>query len=676
MSRILNVLHLAVNTRVKILLCQCMNKDFTDKCIISKPVSQWIAPEIYSQQNTHLSNDILETVLMLLRKHEEDLLIVNVFLSLGEASIIDNLLATFNPERFRYSLHILGASGRLPESFWQLSHIVSLSDSSMSQIEMQFLQKKQSNDMWQQWQDDRELARLASEVEDTKHDQEALISIGKSLSFEKDPDRLLRSILYLSKKITGADAGSIYLVVNGTDGKKLKFTYSHTFSKVLDYETFTMPLNENSIAGYVAVTGQVLNLSDVYKLDDRYPFSFNSQFDREHGYRTRSMLVVPMRNHLDEIIGVIQLINCKEPPADHKDIKGNEAYEVTLETEEDFQKLVFVFETRYEGLMESIASQAAIALENGKMIKQIEYQFDAFVKASVQAIESRDAATRGHSMRVADISLRLARLISESTDEDLKDVLFSERKLKEIELAGLLHDFGKVYIDDRIFKKAKKFYPEEWELIKLKTALFRARIRLSDLDNDEGSSDTDRSIESLETVFNTISKLNEPSVIEEGPDVLLDSIEKWQNEMNLMDDDGKPLALINDDERYILSTQRGSLTPKERDVIQSHVEHTYSFVKNIPWPDDLELIPQIAYQHHEMLDGSGYPNGLRGDEILYQARIMAIADLYDALSATDRPYKKPLSQEKVIMIMNGEAERGKIDKAVYRKFLELLENNH
>ncbi|TAL30141.1 MAG: GAF domain-containing protein [Spirochaetes bacterium] len=528
-----------------------------------------------------------------------------------------------------------------------------------------------------------ERAQYLETLTDMRQDQEDLITIGRSLSTEKDPDRLLRSILMLSKKITGADAGSIFVVEEGeSQGKQLRFKYSHTFSKNLPYEEFVLAMNKNSIAGYVAVTGNTLNIPDVYKLSKSDPVTFNSSFDKVHNYRSKSMLVIPMRNHVDEIIGVIQLINSKEY-ANSTKMTGNEAFEVLLSTPEDFDVKVVAFSPRYEKLMEAVASQAAIAIENNRMLKQIQTQFEEFVKASVMAIESRDVATSGHSFRVAEFCKEMAYAINSETQGVFADVKFSESAIKEIEFAALLHDFGKVYIDLAIFQKAKKLFPKELENLVLKMD-YLYRYTEMQYSMREGALLADalarggppEGIDALRErrgtdlarilgVKDRLIRLNEPTVTDEDPAVVLKQILAEIESIECRHPDGSPLPILSDHEKTNLSIRRGSLNPDERKEIESHVTHTYNFVSRIPWPPEYRNIPEIAAKHHEMLDGTGYPSGLKGaDSIPLQARIMAIADIYDALSATDRPYKKAVPLEKTLSIMQADATRNKLDAAL------------
>ena len=529
-----------------------------------------------------------------------------------------------------------------------------------------------------------------SSLLEMKHDQEDLIAIGRSLSIEKDPDKLLRAILLLSKKITGADAGSIFLVEELPDGtKQIRFKYSHTYSKNLPYEEFVMPLDTTSIAGYVAVTGNVLNIPDAYRLSDDDPVAFNSSFDRKHDYRSKSMLVVPMRNHIDEIIGVIQLINSKEVSRPGVAPTGNEAFEVLLRTPEDFENKVFPFAARYESLMEAIAGQAAIAIENNRMMKQIQTQFEEFVKASVTAIESRDVATSGHSFRVAEICKQMAYAINSEGDGYFKDVNFSEMAIKELEYAALLHDFGKVYIDLAIFQKSKKLFPKEFENLMIKldylyrfkeiqslmveTDILRRRLEGEDCSKDlqRLAAEKEGCLARIAKIKEIIKDLNEPAVTGVDPDALMREVLDEIGKTECLDPEGRSIRVLTEAEKMNLEIRRGSLNPIERREIESHVLHTYNFVSKIPWPPEYRNIPEIALRHHEKLDGSGYPYGLKGSEnIPIQARIMAIADIYDALAASDRPYKKAVPLEKSLEILREEGKHNKLDKELIEIFIK------
>lgn len=501
----------------------------------------------------------------------------------------------------------------------------------------------------------------------------ALINIGKALSQLKDHDELLRKILMLSKESTGADAGSIYTVETEKEATKhLVFRYSHTFSKDLPYEQKVLPYDTQSIAGYVAITGNTLNIEDVYQLDGDAPVSFNRHFDQAFDYRTKSMLVVPMRNHWDEIIGVIQLINCTDAGLE----EGGAAHRRLLRRPEDFEEHVIRFDVRYEGLMEAIASQAAIALENNRMIKQIEQQFDHFVKASVAAIESRDPATSGHSLRVAQMCLNTARAANEVPTGKPGAIRFSDVELKELEMAALLHDFGKLYIEPAILLKGKKLYPKDFAHLMLRLEyIYRClqlehEARASHVSAEGAAEGEGDKLKTVKEIMTTAAAMNEPTVMEEDPEQLIENIHGRERQLACTYLDGRPVPLLTESEIENLRVKRGTLNKEEKAIIEQHVEHTYSFARKIPWPVEFRNIPDIVRGHHERLDGSGYPLRLRGKEnIPVQSRIMAIADVFDALSAADRPYKKAVPLDRVFVILREEARKEQLDAELVELFI-------
>ncbi len=637
-----------------------------------------------------ISDDPIETAKNLLRSKTESSLFLLFFLGDRELQLFSEFISGTGREDVFTRAVIFSHQDTVHQiDSGLLSHILEFRTSALSVPECRFAITKAFHQMeeYQQFLASRHESMV--QLLDMKQDQEDLINIGKSLSSEKDPDKLLRLILFLSKKITGADAGSIYLIEELENSKKqMRFKYSHTFSKEIPIEEFILPYDTKSIAGYVAVTGTVLNLPDVYNLSASDPVSFNRSIDEQQGYQSRTMLVVPMRNHLDQIIGVIQLINSKEDKTGSR-ITGNEAFEIKLEKPEDFLTKVVPFDERYNSLLEAVASQAAIAIENNRMIKQIEHQFEEFVKASVTAIESRDVATSGHSFRVAKICTELARAVNSETEGPYAAMKFSETEIKEIEYAALLHDFGKVYIDLAIFMKGKKLFPKDFENVMLKINYLYRILELSfaeekkrtiemsgnpDISREEldGLVEKEKSrLERIRNIKKTIAQLNEPTVTDLDPHHVLEEIVKEIGTIACVDIEGNLIDVITDAERVNLEIKRGSLNEEERKEIESHVIHTYNFVSKIPWPPEFRNIPEIAAKHHEKLDGTGYPYGLKGkDQIPIQAQMMAIADIYDALTASDRPYKKSLPPERAISILKEEADRGKISAELFELFLK------
>ena len=612
-----------------------------------------------------------------------------IFLVAEEYRDLNRMLSILPFTDILYQLVVFGDDAFLKEvGIESIREIAEFRKVPVSAVEFDFIVRKSLavlNEIYlNRWLQESYFSKLI----DLRKDQEDLIRIGRALSIEKDSEKLLRLILQLSKRITGADAGSIFLVEEDEEGRKrLRFKYSHTYSREIPLEDFVLPMDKKSIAGYVAVTGEVLNIPDVYRIPPDAPYSYNSSFDEKNNYRCISMLVVPMKNHVDQVIGVIQLINSKEGSLPGQG--ADEAFTVKLEKPEDFERCVVPFNQKYDSLMEAVAGQAAIALENNRLIAQIQNQFEEFVKASVTAIESRDPATSGHSFHVAEICKAMARAVNEVDEGYFGTISFTETQIKELELAALLHDFGKVYIDLSVFTKAKKLYPKDYEnlilrleylyrFIELQYSLREAELLKNSVKEDNLAARVARiaeekrdRLEKVMSIRNRLVRLNEPSVMDGDPEEIVRGIVEDIRHLECVTVEGEPMCIISPIDILNLSIRRGSLNPLERKEIESHVIHTYTFVSKIPWPPEYRNIPEIALRHHEKLNGSGYPDGIRGREAtLIQSRIMAIADIYDALVAGDRPYKKALPYDRALAILREEAERGALDPDLVNLFIE------
>ncbi len=643
--------------------------------IVSSSVKELIKLPGKFDIHVDVVDDVLDETAKLIREKQKNLFIL-YFLPPKDIQLLDDFFYKSNQEDIDYLTVVITNNGNNQYPPCDSSSIFMIYSSVITELEFHFLVDKVFTDLKEAVHRRAKQREHMVTLLDTWDDLQALIYIGRSLTLEKDQDKLLKTILYLSKKITGADAGSIFIVEEDEEARKsLRFKYSHTFSKKLDYEEFILSYDTSSIAGYAAVTGLVLNIDDVYLLDKKSPFSFNRSFDLSHHYRTKSMLVVPMRNHLNQIIGVIQLINCKKSRDDYF---GDEAYEVVLGTRDDFENMVVGFDSRYESLMESVAGQAAIALENSRMIKQIENQFEEFVKASVTAIESRDPATSGHSFRVAEMCVNVAKAINRQTGGVFSNMRLSDTQISELRFAALLHDFGKVYIDPNIFLKAKKLYPKDFTCLMMRLSFvyrslqwkYAEQAKILNGDTKEGQKKQENTLHDLETVIQLITEMNEPGVSIEDPEKMLNKIRAKKKAFKCIGLQGQVIPLLTENEIRNLRIKKGSLNDEERKIIESHVEHTYDFVSKIPWPRELSDIPEIARKHHEKLDGSGYPAGCKGKEsIPIQARLMVIADIFDALSAPDRPYKKALALDDVFEILQDECAQGKLDSDLVELFI-------
>jgi HD-GYP domain-containing protein (c-di-GMP phosphodiesterase class II) len=504
-----------------------------------------------------------------------------------------------------------------------------------------------------------------------------LNQIGVALSAQRDIDTLLEMILAKSREITQADAGSLYLVERGKDADSneddcLRFKLTQNDSVALHFAEFTMPLTQTSIAGYVALTAQGVNEADVYHLPAHAPYAGSGgaarNFDEQSGYHTRSMLVVPMMDHESKVIGVVQLINKKRDAT------------VVLRPVSLVDEVVIPFTPVDQELVTSLASQAAVALENNLLLRDIRNLFDSLVRASVTAIEQRDPTTSGHSARVAKLTVGIAEVVDALTDGPFRDVRFTRDQLQELRYASLLHDFGKVGVREKVLIKGKKLYVGELLLIRQRFAYIKRglqvehlRAKLDALSADPAGArllELDRLYEQrqleLDQLLRTIVQSNEPSILEEESFRALVGL----TGRSFTDVDGNPQPFLTPNELQALSIRRGSLSEKERREIESHVTHTYRFLSEIPRTGEFRQIPEIAYAHHEKLDGSGYPRRLRAEEIPIQSKMMTISDIYDALVAWDRPYKKSVPVERALDILRDEAEHNKLDTRLLEVFVE------
>ncbi|NOY08589.1 MAG: GAF domain-containing protein [Spirochaetes bacterium] len=520
---------------------------------------------------------------------------------------------------------------------------------------------------------ERELKKKEEALQEKEKQNRELLKVGVALSAERDNDKLLNLILKKSRDILWADAGSLYQIVNDPDtGKKaLLFKIAQNDSNPTDFSEFIMPLNKKSIAGYVASTAKALKISDVYEIGPEAEYSFNKSFDKSSGYRTKSVLTVPMKDHKNEIIGVVQLINKKRKKS--AVIKGGE----------DADKYVVPFTNRCESLVFSLASQAAVSLENNLLYHEIEALFEGFVTASVTAIEQRDPTTSGHSYRVAAYTVSLAKAVEREQTGLYRDVSFSHEQIKEIRYAGLLHDFGKVGVREHVLVKAKKLYPDQLRMIRMRAAFIRRTIELEIMrkkfellmkKGEKGYSEEasylekeeKKRIEEIVFYLGTIETANEPTVLSQDASSLLDEIVKKY----FIDIDGQKQPFLAEDEYTKLKIKKGSLDKEERTEIESHVTHTYNFLKTIPWTREMRNIPLIAYGHHERLNGEGYPRRVGAKEIPIQTRMMTISDIYDALTARDRPYKKAVPVSKALDILSYEVADNHIDSELVKIFLD------
>jgi HD-GYP domain-containing protein (c-di-GMP phosphodiesterase class II) len=524
----------------------------------------------------------------------------------------------------------------------------------------QFLYQKQRAD------------QLENQLTERTRELQEVAQVGVSLSTVRDHSVLLTMILRKARELSRSDAGSLYLLDEQNGEKVLRWKLAQNDSiDVEGFEEKILPITRKSLAGYVAMTGETLVIDDAYDLPADAEYEINRTFDEKNGYLTRSLLVFPMTNHAGEVIGVLQLINRKRLGTTERLTASN------------VPNNVISFRDDTADIMRALASQAAVAVENNLLYESIERLFEGFVTAAVTAIEQRDPTTSGHSFRVADLTVELARVIDRIDSGQFAEVKFTVDQVREIRYASLLHDFGKVGVREQVLIKEKKLYPMQLETIRgrfeyvMKSVENDANRRKIDYLLEHGRDGYDEFVKQvdaeaaaqivkLQKDFSFIAQSNEPTVLPEGDFQYLQQLAN----SDFVDIRGDRRRLVDSEEARILSIRKGNLDAAERIEIESHVTHTFNFLMKIPWTRDLSKVADIAYAHHEKLNGRGYPRKLVAGDIPLQSRMMAISDIYDALTASDRPYKRAISTERALDILKMEVGDGLLDPALVDTFIE------
>lgn len=485
---------------------------------------------------------------------------------------------------------------------------------------------------------------------------EALQDVSVEILSPRPLHETLVTIVRRAVDLVVCDAGSLYL----KDGQQLFFEVALNDSLLIDYERHPVP--PRGVAYYAYKTGESLCLDDVGQIPAGAPFAFDASFDERSGYLTRSVLVQPLRTSSGEALGVIQLINRKA--------RRGQAWP---SRRPDLVARMPSFDEGDRRLLESFASISAVAIENARLQKEIRDVFEGFVTASVHAIESRDLATRGHSERVAHLTVDLAQKVGD----------FTPTQISELRYAALLHDFGKIGIREDTLQKEEKLSKLQRQSIRARFDGFKAAAEIKVL---RGYLDTlsreNRAPSVLETAriekqirefgieiedyWKLVLQLNEPTVLDEDKSARLQKL----THIHCADCHGQTQPLLQEAETFCLKIKRGSLTEQERHEIESHVTHTYEYLSKIPWSRDLARVPEIAWAHHERLDGTGYPRRLKGELIPLPSRIMAVCDVFDALVANDRPYKPALSLERAVDILVMQGTKNQLDPRLVKTFVE------
>jgi len=519
-----------------------------------------------------------------------------------------------------------------------------------------------------------ERIKAENEIRRIKEGYRSFARVGLALSVEKNTKKLLEMIVEQARKISLADAGTLYLI--DKDRKFLSFEIIQNDSMnirmggvsgtKIPFENVPLYIdgkpNYSNVSSYVALKGNKVNIENVYEAEG-FDFSGTRAYDSNSGYHSVSMIVIPMKNYDNEIIGVLQLLNAQNF---------------------DNGKII-PFSKGFEDLIESLASQAAVALTNTELNKNLNDLFNAFIKSIATAIDEMSPYTGGHIRRVVEITTLIADGINKSENEHFKDVKFNDDELEELRLAAWMHDIGKITTPQFVIDKATKldgFY-DAFTLIETRFELIEKIIENSYLS---------RKINLLQkTTYNSsiITELNEHYMNEKKilkgeldflkscvyscdfmTDEMIERVKQISRKTFVKND--KEYNYLKPDEIKKISIRKGTLTGEERQIVENHVFMTMKMLKQLPFPKRLANVPEYASCHHEKLDGSGYHQGIAKDKLLIQSRIIAIADIFEALTAKDRPYRKPMKLSQAVKIMGFMKKDLHIDSNIFDL---LIENN-
>ena len=501
-------------------------------------------------------------------------------------------------------------------------------------------------------------------------------AIGLALSKEKDMDKLLEMILFEAKRISNADGGTLYMM---TDDQRLKFSIMITdslnihmggtsgkeipFYPVKLYMDDGQP-NKTMIAANAGLTGDTINIPDAYKAKG-FDFAGTKAFDEKTGYRSKSFLTVPLKNHEDEIIGVLQLLNAQ-------DIKT---------------KKVIPFSDSVQKSVEALSSQAAVAITNKNLIKDLEVLFESFIKLIASAIDAKSPYTGGHCSRVPEITMMLAESVNEINDGPFAGIQFTDKEMYELKIAAWLHDCGKVATPEAVVDKGTKLetiydrihtVATRFEVLKRDEEIKYLKKQLK-IQKDDSLIENQKkeALKKARTLYLKRIKQQEDdkSFIEEsnvGGEFMSQDRKDRVNKIASYrwKDNGSPKPFFSEDEVYNLCISRGTLTPEERKIINDHIVVTIDMLEQLPYPKHLRNVPEFAGGHHEKLDGTGYPKGLNHSEMSVQAKIMAIADIFEALTARDRPYKKGKTLSQAMRILGFMKNDAHIDTELFEVFVK------
>ena len=484
-----------------------------------------------------------------------------------------------------------------------------------------------------------EIERLRAELVRLREEFRTVSELGMRLATGLDPVALLPAIVTAARHLTRSEAGSLYvrrgdvLVFEVAQNDRLDRDHD---GEIDDVPRIELPLDDTSLAGLAAAGKQTLNIDDV-----RTHASFSRAAKNRFHYEVVSMLVVPLVDHRGEVLGVLQLMNALDENGGVRTYDAHAAY-----------------------ASEVLAAHAATAMEIAHLYSELHEVYESLVRYSTSAIDARDPCTAGHTSRVGSYAMQVAKELAR----------FDAAELREIRFAGIFHDVGKIGVRECVLTKADKVEPEGMQIIATRfQAAAEALVgRAAVAGQGESIAAARAQAESLEGDLAFLRRITVPGWVSDADLARLDAIA----ERTWTDWRGEARAMLTPDEHASLAVRRGSLTDAERREIQAHAHMSHEFLKQVPFPRDLARVPEIAWSHHEKMDGSGYPRGLSGDAILLQARIVSVVDVFDALTAEDRPYKKAMSPDRAMQVIEHECEQGAWDPEVVATLRTLVDRGH
>ncbi len=473
-------------------------------------------------------------------------------------------------------------------------------------------------------------------IKPTNAELKKILNIGIKLSTEKNRDHLLAFILESGMDITHCDASTLYLFEDGKLHFKIMKTLSQNISRGEDGEPIDnmppVPMTDRNVCSYAALHREIINIPDVYD-ETRFDFSGPQKYDALTGYHTQSLLVIPIENNEEELIGVLQLLNAMD---------------------EDGK--VIAFDPEYEIIIRSLGAQAAIEMTNLKYVQEVKRQLYSFVEAMSTAIDERTPYNGSHTRKVAQYAGMIADYINKQHQLGRSDEYFDEERKDKLELAALLHDIGKMVVPLSIMNRATRL-DRELGTVETRFRLLQAYYTIDGMKGRIDEEECRQKIAYLKESMEFIRRIDGKSFLDDADYDCVQELAKH----SYVDETGEALSYLTKRERDRLSIRKGTLTEEDRRQMEYHVVMTEKILSKVWFHKSYEDIPRWAASHHELLDGSGYPRHLKGDQLELETRMITVADVYDALTARDRPYKKPVSREKALDILKEMADEGKLD---------------